>query len=168
MKARYLFPYKLKRVSGIVFFISLVLIAMWYIDSDLFSSINPKSPVFAIAGNGELVFGTNTNTTNFTHYFSFIYDEILDEILFSLLIVSGIIYAFSKEKIEDEMIRKIRLDSLAWATYFNYTILLFCYLFFYGFPFLTIMTIAMFSNLLFFIVRFKWAIYQYNKNFDEK
>lgn len=169
MKTNFLFPYKLKKVSGVVFFISLILIIALCVDYDAFSTINPKSSVFAIAGNGELVFGTNSKTVIFpTHYLSFIYNEILDEILFFILIVSGMIYAFSKEKTEDEMIIKIRLDSLAWATYFNYTIILICYLLFYGLPFLKIIVISMFSNLLFFIIRFRWAVYKYNKDFDEK
>lgn len=169
MKTKYLFSHRLKKVSGVIFLFSLIFIVLLYIDYNIFSKINPKSPVFAIIGNGELVFGTSSKTALFpTYYFSFIYNEILDEILFFILIVSGIIYAFSKEKTEDELISKIRLDSLAWSTYFNYGVILFCYLFFYGFPFLKIITISMFSNLLFFIVRFRWAIYKYNKDFDEK
>ncbi|CAM3944039.1 hypothetical protein FLCU109888_10215 [Flavobacterium cucumis] len=102
MKTRFLFPYKIKKSSGLIFFISLVFVIIMCVDYDVFSKINPKSPVFAVAGNGELVFGTNSKTAIFpTYYFSFIYNEILDEILFFILIISGIVYAFSKEKIED-------------------------------------------------------------------
>lgn len=164
MNSKFLFSYKLKKTSGLVFFISLVFAIIMCIDYDAFSKINPEFPVFAVAGNGELVFGTNSKTVIFpTYYLSFIHNEVLDEILFFILITSGIIYAFSKEKIEDEMITKIRLDSLAWATYFNCVILLICYLLFYGFPFLKIIAVSMFSNLLFFIIRFRWIVYRYNR-----
>lgn len=169
MRTSFLFPYRFKKVSGIVFLISLILFVAIGMDYDVFSKINPKSPVFAIAGDGELVFGSSSDTVLFpTYYFSFIYNEILDELVFFILIVSGMVYAFSKEKIEDEMIMKIRLDSLAWATFFNYTIILICYLLFYGLPFLKVMVLSMFSNLLFFIVRFRWVVYKYNSDFNEK
>lgn len=79
--------------------------------------LNFKAPVFAIVGDGNLVSSIggdqNLSTIADTHYFSFIYNEVLDEILFLILIISGIIYAFSKEKFGNEMIKKIRKDSLA-------------------------------------------------------
>lgn len=169
MKTTFLFPYKFKRISGVVFFLSLALFIAMSIDYEAFSKINPKLPVFAIAGNGESVYGNISDTALFhTHYFSFIYNEILDELLFFILIVSGIIYAFSKEKVEDEMMMKIRMDSLAWAMYFNYAVLLLCYLLFYGLPFFHVLVVSMFSNLLFFIIRFRWVVYKYNSEFDEK
>ena len=39
------------------------------------------------------------------------------------MLVGLIIVAFSKEKIEDEQISQLRLDSLQWAVYLNYIIL---------------------------------------------
>jgi len=127
-----------------------------------------EAPVFAIIGDGRLMF--DPNDTNFfkTHYFSFIYNDILDEIVFFTLIISGMLYVFSEEKKEDEMISKIRLNSLVWATYFNAIVSLFCYLFFYGLHFLEIMSVLVFSHLLFFVIRFRWVIYKYNRDFDEK
>lgn len=169
MKAKYLFPYRFKWISGAVFFISLILLIVLYVDSDVFSKINPDVPVFAIAGTGEAVFETVSKSTLFQiNYFTFIYNNILDEILFFLIVFCGLIFAFSKERTEDEMVMKIRLDSLAWAIYFNYIILLFCYLFFYGFSFLNVLVVAMLSNLLFFITRFRWAIYKYNKIYSNE
>lgn len=169
MKEKFLFPHRFRNISGLIFLLSLLLLTVFVINGDLFSKINPEVPVFAIAGNGQPVYGEYSETIILqTHWFELIYNEILDEILFILLIISGIVYAFSKEKIEDEMIRQIRLESLAWATYFNYFILLACYLLFYGLPFLYVLMIAMFSNLLFFIIRFRWSVYKYNKEFDEE
>ena len=95
-------------------------------------------------------------------WFNWIENDIIDECLFFILIIAGLVHAFSKEKIEDEMVSKIRLDSLVWATYFNYILFLLCYLFVYGLPFLNIMCVALFSHLLFFIIRFRWVIYKQN------
>ncbi|MBT8320439.1 MAG: hypothetical protein KJO90_02085, partial [Eudoraea sp.] len=47
-------------------------------------------------------------------------NNILNEILAILVILSGLLVAFSREKDEDELITKIRLESLVWATYWNY------------------------------------------------
>src|SRR5476649_1085052 len=48
----------------------------------------------------------------------------------SLMMVSGLfLVAFAKEKIEDEQIAHIRLDSLRWAIFINYFILIFSFIF---------------------------------------
>ena len=46
-------------------------------------------------------------------------NNVLNEILGVLILVSALLVAFSKEKIEDEYIAKTRLESLVWATYFR-------------------------------------------------
>lgn len=154
MKKTYLFPYRSKKVSGVLFWTTMLLLVVVFIKPDNLDSFGVNSKVFAIADSHFLekpiYFGITTN-------------NILDEILFVLLVVSGLVYAFSKEKVEDEMVSKIRLDSLVWATYFNYTLIILCYMFFYGFAFLNVMMIALFSHLLFFIIRFRWMMFKQNK-----
>lgn len=85
-------------------------------------------------------------------------NNILNEILGVLIILSSILVAFSKEKLEDEYISKIRLESLVWAVYFNYGILLVLFLFVFELSFLWVMIFNMFTILLFFIIRFNWQI----------
>jgi hypothetical protein len=58
--------------------------------------------------------------------------NILDEVLGGFVILGSMMVAFSKEKVEDEYIAKIRLDSLAWAVYFNQGLLLVSLFFVYG------------------------------------
>lgn len=154
MKTSYLFPYRFKKVSGFLFWISLLLIC-GYVMFDNYGNFEIKTKVFAIVGNTGLLGGNA--------WFSWVENSIVDEILFILLIISGLVYAFSKEKTEDEMVSKIRLDSLVWATYFNYILILLCYMFLFGFAFLNVMMIALFSHLLFFIIRFRWMMYKQNK-----
>jgi len=154
MKKTYLFPYRSKKVSGVVFFLTLfIVLTVILFDLDL---IEIPSKVFAVAVDYG-VFGKNNGWLMWTE------DSITDEILFIPLISSGLIYAFSKEKVEDEMVSKIRLDSLVWATYFNYTLIILSYVFFYGFVFFDVMMIALFSHLLFFIIRFRWMMFKQNK-----
>jgi hypothetical protein len=88
----------------------------------------------------------------------FVNNNILNEIFGILIIISSLFVAFSKEKLEDEYISKIRLESLVWAVYVNYGILLFSFLFIFDFSFLWVMIFNMFTVLLFFIIRFNWQI----------
>ena len=64
--------------------------------------------------------------------------------------------AFSKEKIEDEQIEKLRRDSLHWAVFVNYFILIIVLVFTNGMEFNHIMELNMWAPLLFFIIRFRW------------
>ena len=71
--------------------------------------------------------------------------------------------AFSKEKNEDEFINKIRLDSLVWATYVNYIVLIISTIFVYEFTYLWVMIINMLTTLIFFIIRFNWQLIKLKK-----
>lgn len=161
MKTNYLFPHKLRWISGILFCISLIVLISYY-SIDQFLSFEVKAKVFAIIGSDGF-FGEDTIL------FNWVETSIFDEILMLLIITSGIAYAFTKEKYEDEMVASIRLQSLAWATIANYGILLFCYLFIYGLPFLNVLMGAMFSQLLIFIFLFRFKMYKfYNSGQDEE
>lgn len=90
-------------------------------------------------------------------------NNILNEIVGVLVIISSLIVAFSKEKQEDELIAKIRLESLVWSVYVNYIVLLLALIFIYDFSFYWVMMFNMFTILIFFIVRFNWQLYKLNK-----
>ncbi len=154
MKTNYLFPYGLKKVSGILFLLSFITLAAFYC-LDQFINFEIKAKVFAVIGEYGLL-GEDA-------YFSWIEDSVTDEILVIFAIVSGIIFAFSKEKQEDEMVASVRLHSLAWATIINYILILLCYVFVYGLSFLTVLMGIMFSQLLIFIILFRYNIYKLNK-----
>lgn len=100
------------------------------------------------------------------HFGVVIKNNLLDELAGVLVLVGGILVAFSIEKMEDEFIAHIRLESLVWATYVNYGLLLLAILFVYGGAFLTVMIVNMFTLLIFFIVRFHIALYQANHSYQ--
>lgn len=152
MKLNYLFPHRFKRI-GTLILIPFMLLG-WYvvnydIEPEMFDFNVPAIFVDEIMGE-KFVFGMTEN-------------NILNEIVGVVLIISFLMVAFSKEKQEDELIAKIRLDSLVWATYVNYAVLLFSMLFIYGMSFFWVMIFNMFTILLFFIVRFNWQVKKLNK-----
>jgi len=98
--------------------------------------------------------------------FKMIENNILNEILGTLIIISSLLIAFSKEKQEDEFIAKIRLACLVWATYLNFAILLFAIIAVYGIPFFYVMNFNMFTIPIFFIITFNWQLRKI-KNYEK-
>ena len=155
MKVNYLLPNKYKNIGWVILvpsaIIGLITLILEY-EPDF---LNFNVPAIFI---NEL-FGDK-------HFFGFVSNNILNEILGVLIIISSLLVAFSKEKSEDEYISKIRLESLVWAVYINYAILLVSFLFIYDFSFLWVMIFNMFTVLLFFIIKFNWQISNLKKAAD--
>ena len=152
MKLNYLFPHGYKKIGLMILIPSMIvglIVVIYELEPEVFDLNVPAIFVNDFFGDNEFMGMTNNN--------------ILNEICGVLLIISLILVAFSKEKQEDELINKIRLDSLVWATYLNYGILLFAMIFVYEISFLWVMIFNMFTILLFFIIRFNWQVMKLNK-----
>jgi hypothetical protein len=158
MKTNFLFPNQFKKTGWIIFIPSLVLSLFWvafefeptFLDLSVISFFNDE-----FMSTMEFVTITENN--------------VLNEISGVLLIVSALFIAFSKENGEDEFISKIRLESLVWATYLNYGVLIFALVFVYNMSFFWVMVFNMFTTLIFFILHFNWALYKSRRELgDEK
>lgn len=102
------------------------------------------------------------------HFLTLVKANLTDTIIGILFLIGAILVAFSKEKREDEFIAGVRLESLLWATYINYGVLIFCFIFFYEFEFLFVMIFNMFTILIFFIIRFYYMLYRANKSLSHE
>lgn len=152
MRANYLLPHGLKKI-GWLFFVPSIILGVLTIVYDWAPDLLDVK-VFGVFI--EEIGGTKK-------YFGFISNNILNEILGVIVIISGLIVAFSKENIEDEFISKIRLQSLVWATYWNYGILLLAFLFVYDISFLWVMIFNMYTVIIFFIIKFNWSLVNLKK-----
>ena len=147
MKLNYLFPSNYKKIGWIIFIPTLIF--------GLFTIIFEYEPE---------ILDTKVFAIFIDEFFKedrllgMLDNNILNEILGVIMIISSVLVAFSKEVNEDEYISKIRLESLVWAVYLNYAILLLAFLFVYGMSFLWVMIFNMFTILIFFIIRFNWQI----------
>jgi len=104
-----------------------------------------------------------------SQFLEFVETDITNTVVGILFIVGAMFVGFSKEKKEDEFIAKLRLSSLLWAVWVNYSLLLLSFLFIYGTAFLTVMMYNMFTVLIIFIVRFNYILYKNSKTVsDEK
>ncbi len=88
---------------------------------------------------------------------------LLNNIAIIGIVIGAILATCSCEKVEDEMVRQIRLNSLLVALYINYTVLLICSLFIYDLDFLYVMMYNMFTILLIFMVVFRYRMWRMNK-----
>jgi hypothetical protein len=133
-----LLPYRFKKLGWILLAPSLVLgLLKWYI-------INDKQT---------LTFVVNL-------YYKNVFFDIVSTVLIAGMLAGALLVVFSKEKTEDEFIDKLRLSSALWAILVNYLILFLCNLVFYGWSFLNIIAINMFTTLFFYIIRFNYLLFR--------
>ncbi|MEO6851481.1 MAG: hypothetical protein ABI166_12650 [Mucilaginibacter sp.] len=83
-----------------------------------------------------------------------------------LMLIGLFLIAFAKERIEDEQIWQIRLDSLRWAIYVNYLVLIVSLVFVEDTGHL--MELNLWVPLLFFIIRFRWVIFRLNQSLNKE
>jgi FlaA1/EpsC-like NDP-sugar epimerase len=101
--------------------------------------------------------------------FSIIETDLTTTLVGTVFLVGALLVAFSREKLEDEYVSRLRATSLLWAVLVNYVLLLLAFLFVYGVPFMSVMVYNMFTVLLIFIARFHFILYQNSKTeTDEK
>lgn len=146
MKSNYLLPNKYKPFGWVLFILGLclgILLFMNEYEGNYFS-------MNVLSIYSEPFMGSEKG------FFKIIENDIADELISILIIIGGLLVGFSKEKIEDEFIYKLRKDSLVWAILVNYAILLIAIVLVYDFTFFHVLVFNMFTPLVFFILRFNF------------
>lgn len=110
-------------------------------------------PVYSFFGNKTGFLGMGKS--------GWIQNGIFNEVLTFLIVSSGLIAGFSKEKIEDELTSKIRLESLAIAIIINYILVLMGNFLLFDFSFLTAMMVFIFTPLVMFNLIFQFRLFNY-------
>ena len=149
MKSRFLFPHHYKPIGWVIFVIGFILGIILMLND--YNYPEWEVSVFPLISENDFfskpAFEWSTN-------------NIADEIASVFIIVGGILVCFSKTKDEDEYISKIRMESLIWATYVNYIILIITILFVFDSSFFNVLIFNMFTILLFFMVRFHYELFK--------
>lgn len=157
MKTSYLLPHKYKSLGWVLFVLGLIIggvVVFGGYDFDIL-----KVNVISIYDEGGFLGGTKG-------FFNIIENSILDELAGLSLIIGGLLVGFTKEKVEDEFIYKLRNDSLVWAIIFNYIVLAITIIFVYDFSFFHVLVFNMFTPLLFFVFRFNFL--KFKSSSDEE
>ena len=134
----YLFNNKWKRISGWIFYLTIP-VGMYLLFTDSFEGLL-KIHVFSLLD------------------FRWIENGFVDEILTFVIIISGIIHSFCTEKIEDELISKIRIDSLVLSLYINYGVLVLFNFFVYELNYIYVMIFHLFTILILFNLFFRYKL----------
>lgn len=159
MKKTYLFPNKFKLLGMVLFISSFTLFILAFIMQydielsffDVTMHVISSNPIF-----GDREFFTTVDTNITIH------------LIIMLVIIGGLIFGFSKERIEDELISDIRKNSLIWAVYFNYTLLIISLFLLADLDMIAMIVFNVFTLLLIFIIRFEWKKYQLKSASNEE
>lgn len=152
----YLFNNKWKGISGWIFYLTIP-IGVYLLFTDSFEDLM-RIKVFSLFSYDTIITTPNTENIIGSKGFRWIENGILDEILTFVIIISGIIHSFSKEVIEDELISKIRMDSLVLSLYINYGGLLFFNFFVYELSYFYVMVFHLFTILILFNLIFRYKL----------
>lgn len=155
MQHLHLLPHSFKRIGWFIFITTLVAYILNV--TEIIDSSSLKCTVFAFYHDQFL---------GDSQHFSFITTEITQTVLGILFIIGAMMVSFSKEKIEDEFISRLRLNALLWAVWVNYILLILAFIFIYGMAFLDVMLYNMFTLLILFIIKFNFDMYKPSNSQD--
>ena len=107
--------------------------------------------------------GDNVNSLGENFFFNLKSNNFTDELIAIGLMTGLMLIAFSKEKIEDEWLAKLRLDALLWGVFINALLLFLAFIVLYNTGFWIFMNINLFTPLIIFIIRFNYLKWKENR-----
>ena len=147
----YLFSNKFKKTSGVVFYLS-ILVGFFLLLTERIQDLFVVN-VFSIFSYEW--FGSERTG------FGWIENGLGDEIFTLLIIVSGVINSFSKEKIEDELISRIRLESLSLSLFISYGLIIIATFLVFNINYMYVLVFNLFLIILLFNLIFKFRLFKH-------
>jgi len=147
----YLFSNKFKKTSGVIFYLS-ILVGLFLLLTDRILDIFVVN-VFSIFSY-EWIGSERTG-------FGWIENGLGDEIFTLLIIVSGVINSFSKEKIEDELISRIRLESLSLYLFISYGLIIISTFLVFNINYMYVLVFNLFLIILLFNLILKFRLFKH-------
>jgi len=145
----FLRPYKYKWIGAALIFLGLIGLVIFNL-----ADFQINLPVFAVFSS---FFVTKICTVFRTN--------VADEFIILSLLIGFFLLIFSKEKIENDTVKQIRLKAFGRAMVANMALLIFSTLFIYGNAYMIVLLINLFSFSIFYLIFFnilKW------KNLDNE
>ena len=147
----YLFNYKYKKISGWIFYL-LIPVGLFLLLTERIQDIFVVN-VFSIFSY-EWIGSERTG-------FGWIENGLGDEVFTLLIIVSGIVNSFSSEKIEDELISRIRLESLSLSLFISFGLIIISTFLVYNLNYMYVLISNLFLIILLFNLIFKFRLYKH-------
>ncbi len=149
----YLLPSKFLVPSGIIFYASVLLGVLFIVFPNLAQTLSIELTV-------PNLFWKDADILLVEKSF-WIENNMIDELLTLLIVGSGLIHLFSKEKQEDEFIMQLRFHAMKWSYLLNFTVLAIGSLLVYGLPYFNVMLFCLFSQLLCYHLVFRIFVLQH-------
>ena len=147
----YLFSNNFKKPSGIIFYLS-ILIGFYLLITERLHEMFVVN-VFSIFSYEW--FGSERTG------FGWIENGLGDEFFTLLIIVSGLINSFSKEKIEDELISKIRLESLTLSLFISFGLIILSTFLVFNINYMYVLLFNLFLIILLFNLTLKFRLFKH-------
>jgi hypothetical protein len=166
METKLLFPNRFKKVGWVLLVPGLVLTIM-SIFSINFNLLDIPKSSFNFFNEGN--FFSNWTTVQNVHPIPFFEsyekapsrysEDFTGEIVMTLVALGFLLVAFSREKIEDEYIAKVRLESFVWGFYLYVLAFIIIAWTQYQFGFLMLLCWCLLIPPIVFLLRFHWFVY---------
>jgi hypothetical protein len=147
----YLFSNKFKKISVVIFYLSIP-IGLFLLLTERIQDIFVFN-VFSIFSYE--LFGSEPKG------FGWIENGLGDEVFTLLIIVSGIVNSFSKEKIEDELISRIRLESLSLSLFISFGLIIISTFLVFNINYMYVLVFNLFLIILLFNLIFKFRLFKH-------
>ena len=154
-----LFDHKYKRLSGWIFYLTIPIAVYAFVTRKFQDLLIFK--VFPLFSFEMQITTEHSENVIGSEGFRWIENGLVNEILITVIIISGIVNSFAREKFEDELIGKLRSDSLILSLYLNYGFILIANLLIYELTFIYVLVFNLGTILLFFNLIFKYKLHQH-------
>ena len=149
----YLFSNKFKKTSGVVFYLTSI-IGLYFLVTGIIIDLFTLN-VYSLFSE---------SFSDLTYGGGWIENGLGDEIFTTIIIISGLINSFCKEKIEDELISKIRLESLTMSLFISYSLVIISTFLIYNLSYMYVLVFNLFIIPLLFNLIFRYRLYQHYKS----
>ena len=146
----YLFDNKYKKISGLVFYLTSI-IGLYLLITDIIFDLFTLN-VYSLFSE---------SISDLTYGGGWIENGLGDEIFTTIIIISGLINSFCKEKIEDELISKIRLGSLIMSLFISYGLVILSTFLIYNLSYMYVLVFNLFLIILLFNLVFKFRLFRH-------
>jgi len=156
MKTRIkLLPYRFK-IVGWILTIPAFATGLWFMIAEPdFEAMTFMVP--AIIGE------TDGSFIGETGYFIMNRNNLMDELIGTVLMAGLLLLCFTRERQEDEYIARVRYESMQWAVLVQMLVFIIAMLSIYGLPFWNFMLVNLFLLPLVFVIRYYFLIFKMNR-----
>jgi hypothetical protein len=149
----YLFDNKYKKISGLGFYLTTI-IGLYLLITDKILDLFTLN-VYSLFSE---------SFSDLTYGGGWIENGLGDEIFTTIIIISGLVNSFCKEKIEDELISKIRLESLTISLFVSYGLVMLSTFLIYNLSYMYVLVFNLFIILILFNLIFRYRLYKHYKS----